>query len=397
MTDNSSGRHNSAHNVKLTVNVTAPVPKSITGISASAQPTTITAGQTALMSASLTGTGDFDRTVRWSVMSGGGSLSASTGASVTYTSPSQATTAIIRAASAANPSVYKDLTVTVKPPPPTITGVSVTATPTTIPSGGSSTLRATVSGTNNFNPAVTWSIVSGGGTLSSTSGDTVTLTAPAGPANITVRASSVADMSKNDTVTVEVAAPDPQPGTAQLEGTITNWNASSTGGQVSIETSNADHTALTVLSSAPVNQNGTFTLTLPVPSTLDPYTIDFGQSCTKNVQPADLRVAGGSLYVTRDNVKRYLDSDASVRLSFLIYVDRAGSVDAQCTSTYTKPDGTVMTERVEYKYTFAAAGWYPVYLTVSQTNATTTVYTHTSGPLSGAPSSYIESDPVATP
>lgn len=397
VTDNNSAGHRTlAHNVKLTVTVTPPVPTSITGISASVQPTTVMAGETAQLSASLTGTGNFDRTVRWSLVSGGGSLSAPTGATVTYTSPSLATTAVIRATSVANPSVYKDLTVTVTPRP-TITGVTLTATPASVPSGGSSTLHATVSGTNGFNPAVRWSIVSGGGTLSSASGDTVTLTAPAGPATVTVRASSVADTSKNATVTVEVAAPNPQPGTAQLGGTITNWNTNSTGGQVSLETMNADHTALTVLSSGVVNQNGMFVLELPVPATLDPYTIDFGQSCTKNVQPTELRVAGASLYVTRDNVKRYLDSDGDVRLAFLIYVDRAGSVDAQCTSTFTQPDGTVMTERVEYQYAFAAAGWYPVYLTVTKPDANTTVYTHTSGPLSGAPVRYLESQEVATP
>ncbi|MFC4638831.1 hypothetical protein [Deinococcus hohokamensis] len=392
VTDNSSTQ-GLLHNVVLTVNVTPPVPTTITGISASAQPSTIIAGETAQLGASLTGTGNFDRSISWRVVSGGGTLSSDSGSTVRYQAPTQATTAVIRAASAARPSVYTDVTVSVRPP--VVSGVSVSAAPISVPSGGSSLLKATVSGSTGVNPAVTWSVVSGGGTLSSTSGETVTLTAPTGPASVTVRATSVADSSKSATVTVEVAAPAPQPGNAQLTGTVVNWNPAWTGGQVSLETVNADHTGLTVLSG--VATNGSFTLPLPVPATLDPYTINVGQSCTKDVQPTDLRVGGGSLYVTHDGVKHHLDSEGQPPLSFLIYVDRPGSVNAQCTSTYTLPDGTVMTEQVEYRYTFTAAGWFPVYLTVSQPNPTTTVYTHTSGPLSGAPTRYVVSQPVATP
>ncbi|MFC4426424.1 hypothetical protein [Deinococcus navajonensis] len=393
VTDNSSSR-NLLHHVKLTVNVTPPVPTAITGISASAQPSSIMAGETAQLGASLTGTGNFDRSVRWSVISGGGTLSSDSGATVRYQAPTQATTAVIRAASVAKPSVYTDVTVVVKAP--AVTGLTVSATPSSVPSGGISTLKATVSGTPGFHPAVTWSVVSGGGTLSSTSGESVTLTAPTGPATVVVRATSVADSSKSATATVDVAAPVPQPGNALLSGSIVNWNAAWTGAQVSLETVNADHTGLTVLTSVPT-QDGRFSLPLPVPATLDPYTIDFGQSCTKDVQPSTLRVAAGSLYVTRDGVKRYLDSEGAPHLAFLIYVDRPGSVDAQCTSSYTLPDGTVMTERVEYRYTFTAAGWFPVYMTVTQPNTTTTVYTHTSGPLAGAPARYVESQPVTTP
>lgn len=393
ITDNSGGQ-SLLHNATLTVNVTPPVPTAITGISASAQPSSITAGETAQLSASLTGTGNFDRSVRWSVISGGGTLSSDSGATVRYQAPSQAATAVIRAASAAKPSVYTDVTVSVRPPE--VTGVSVTANPTTVPSGGTSTLKATVTGSTGVNPAVTWSVVSGGGTLSSTGGETVTLTAPTGPATVTVRATSVADSSKSATATVEVSAPVPQPGNAQLTGTIVNWDSAWSGGQVSLESVNADHTRLTVLSSV-ATPDGSFTLPLPVPATLDPYTINYGQSCTKDVQPADLRLASGGLYVTHDGVKHYLDSEGAPPMSFLLYVDRAGSIEAQCTSTYTLPDGTVMTERAEYRYTFTTAGWYPVYFTVSQPDSTTTVYTHTSGPLSGAPVRYAMSYPVPNP
>ena len=63
-------------------------------------------------------------------------------------------------------------------PKDAVSGIDATATPATIASAATSSLSATVNGTGAFSPAVNWSIVSGGGTLSSITGGTVTYTAP---------------------------------------------------------------------------------------------------------------------------------------------------------------------------------------------------------------------------
>jgi hypothetical protein len=88
----------------------------------------------------------------------------------------------------------------------TITSISASANPVSINSAAASTLSATVVGTGNFNSNVTWSIVSGGGTLSSTSTNPVTYTAPTTTTDVTaqIRATSAGDTTKTTTVNVAV-------------------------------------------------------------------------------------------------------------------------------------------------------------------------------------------------
>ncbi len=97
-----------------------------------------------------------------------------------------------------------------------ITGIDATATPATIASAATSSLSATVSGTGAFNAAVNWSILSGGGTLSASTGSSVTYTAPSVTVSTTVqiKATAVGDSSVSKTVTVTVTAP-------TLTGTLT--------------------------------------------------------------------------------------------------------------------------------------------------------------------------------
>ena len=87
----------------------------ITGIDASAKPATIASGATSSLTATVSGTGTFNAAVSWSIISGGGSLSSNTGASVTYTAPTVAatTTVQIKAMAAGDSSVSKIVTVTV--------------------------------------------------------------------------------------------------------------------------------------------------------------------------------------------------------------------------------------------------------------------------------------------
>ena|GEM_PF-1303127 len=69
----------------------------------------------------MSGTGAFDPGVNWSVISGGGTLSANSGSSVTYTAPTVTgdTSVQIKAEAAGNYSIFKTLQLTVKASAPT--------------------------------------------------------------------------------------------------------------------------------------------------------------------------------------------------------------------------------------------------------------------------------------
>ena len=92
-------------------------------------------------------------------------------------------------------------------PPPTITGVTVTATKVAMREASSSTLQGAITGTGAFDSSLTWAIESGGiGTLSATTGSSVVYTAPSVSAGKVVRitASSVQDATKKRTLFVSV-------------------------------------------------------------------------------------------------------------------------------------------------------------------------------------------------
>lgn len=84
-----------------------------------------------------------------------------------------------------------------------VSSVTVSPETVTIAPGAQTQLSAVVAGTGAFSPNVTWSVVSGGGSVSSGG----IYTAPSAPAVATVRATSVTDPTKFDEATVTVEAP----------------------------------------------------------------------------------------------------------------------------------------------------------------------------------------------
>lgn len=85
---------------------------------------------------------------------------------------------------------------------PTITSVTVAATPSSITTGQTSTCTATVSGTGSYSTAVTWTATDG--TISG-AGNTATLT-PSGAGTATCVATSTEDSTKSGSASVTVAA-----------------------------------------------------------------------------------------------------------------------------------------------------------------------------------------------
>jgi hypothetical protein len=88
-----------------------------------------------------------------------------------------------------------------------ITGIDANASPVSLSSGGISSLNANVSGTGSFNANVNWSIVFGGGSLSSNTGTSVTYTAPTVTVQtaVQVKAASAGDSSFSKTLTITVS------------------------------------------------------------------------------------------------------------------------------------------------------------------------------------------------
>ncbi len=87
-----------------------------------------------------------------------------------------------------------------------ITSISASANPLVVNEGATSTLSASVQGTGTFNGGVLWAIVSGGGTLSTTSGAQTVYTAPQVSADSTavIRATATGDATKTSSVQLVV-------------------------------------------------------------------------------------------------------------------------------------------------------------------------------------------------
>jgi hypothetical protein len=151
------------------------------------------ANQTQQFTANVTGSAN--TAVSWSMQPSLGALSADG----LYTAPAviaSQQTVTVRATSVANPASSGTATVTLYP-------VAVAVSPTTASLGASQTRQFTATVQNTANTAVTWSVISGSGTVDSSGLYTAPGSIPSSQ-TATVRATSVADPAKfaNATVTL---------------------------------------------------------------------------------------------------------------------------------------------------------------------------------------------------
>jgi uncharacterized protein YjdB len=99
--------------------------------------------------------------------------------------------------------MYATTSVTITAPPPPAVSVTVTPSMASVQTGRTVQLAAAVSGSTNT--AVTWSVVSGGGTVTSAG----LYTAPGTAGSATVRATSAADTTKSANAMMTATAPPP--------------------------------------------------------------------------------------------------------------------------------------------------------------------------------------------
>jgi glucuronoarabinoxylan endo-1,4-beta-xylanase len=179
----------------------APPPAAVT-VTVSPASKSLTTSQTAQLTATVTGSSN--TAVTWTVQegTGGGSVSASG----LYTAPASAGTFHVVATSQADTSKSATATVTVTAPPPPAVAVTVSPSATSVSSGKTAQLSATVTGSSNT--AVTWTVKEGsaGGGVSSAG----LYTAPSAAGTFHVVATSQADTSKSATATVTVSVPGAQ-------------------------------------------------------------------------------------------------------------------------------------------------------------------------------------------
>ena len=173
----------------------------ITSVTLTCNPSSITTTQISACTSVVTGVGSYSSSVTWSVSPGSVGTVNSTG----VFTPSAAGTAVITAKSTqdATKSGSASVIVTV---PISITSVSANCASQSLLQNQTSTCTATVSGTGNFNNAVTWSASPASlGSISSSGVFT-----PAATGTATVTATSVQDATKSGTATI-IVNPFPTP------------------------------------------------------------------------------------------------------------------------------------------------------------------------------------------
>src|SRR5262249_41958925 len=154
-----------------------PTPPEVTSVRVTRSVAELLPGETATLDAEVQGTGAFDAAVSWAVQ-GGGTLSATTGAHVTYTAPATVDADVdvsVTATSVAHPGKAGATTLSLKAP--RATKVELTTAHSTLFARESTSLDAVLSGIGAFPRDLSWT-VTGGGTLSATTGEHVVYTAP---------------------------------------------------------------------------------------------------------------------------------------------------------------------------------------------------------------------------
>jgi hypothetical protein len=176
-------------------------------------PSAMAGGPPVTLTATLT---NASGTITWALV-GVGSLSSTTGTTVSYVPPTSAAAATTATVKASGGGVTAEVTISIAPdgsggtPSITITGPS-----TTQAGGAAVTYTATLTGGTG---TITWSLTGGPGTLSTSSGATTSYTPPETVASATIATltASAGGATSSFTITVTPASP---PATITVSGTV---------------------------------------------------------------------------------------------------------------------------------------------------------------------------------
>ena len=192
-----------------TATVTVTQPATITGVTVEPDTATVEAGKTQKFTATVSGTGNYDKSVTWTVSgSSNEGTTISEDGVLTVAADETAATLTVKATAAGDDNRSATAKVTVKQPA-TITGVTVSPAAATVEAGKTQQFTATVTGTGSVSKEVTWSVSgSNAGTTISENG-LLTVATDETATTLTVTATAVGDNTKYATATVTVTQPDP--------------------------------------------------------------------------------------------------------------------------------------------------------------------------------------------
>lgn len=180
----------------LISNFASSQSSTITSVSVSCSPSSISPGQTSQCSASVTGTGSYSSAVAWSAASGNITSSG------LYTAPATAPTSGLDTVTATSKQDSKKKgsnSVNVNGQGNQVSSVTVAASPSAIALGQTATCTATVAGTGNYSTSVTWTAT--GGTITQSGVFT-----PSGTGTGSCKAISTQDSTKSATASISITS-----------------------------------------------------------------------------------------------------------------------------------------------------------------------------------------------
>lgn len=198
----------------------SPAPPPAITVTLTGQPTALTTGATASITATVSNSTGVTWTVTCVASPCGSFNPASTasGVATTYTAPAAPTTVTVTATSTSDTTKSASAPITITAPAPPVIAVTFTpAAPASLNAGTTSPLTAVVTN-DSANKGVTWKVTCGSSACgsfnpaSTASGTATTYTAPAAtptPNTVTVTATSVTDTTKSATATITIGAPPP--------------------------------------------------------------------------------------------------------------------------------------------------------------------------------------------
>lgn len=193
--------------------VTVKEPTAVTGVTVKPNTATVGKGKTQAFAATVSGTGDFNKTVEWSVIGGHEGTSIDADGKLTVADNETAKTLTVKATAKGDKTKSAEATVTVKENAPvvepTVTGITVTPKNATVKQGKTQKFTADVKGTGNFDKTVKWSVIGGHEGTSIAADGTLTVAKDENAKTLKVRATSNVDneVFGEATVTVKEKAP----------------------------------------------------------------------------------------------------------------------------------------------------------------------------------------------
>jgi hypothetical protein len=204
--------------VTLTVNnIPAAV---VTNVSVACNPAAVLTNGISACTATVSGTGSYSSGVTWTTTLG------SVNASGNYTAPGSAGTATVKACSTQSgyTNVCGTTQITVSAPAPTVTGISVACSPSTVDTNygtnDTSACTATVSGTGSYSSGVTWTTTLGSVNASGN------YTAPGSTGTATVKACSTQSGYTNVCGTTQITVVLPTCQSSSCQATCTQLTSS---------------------------------------------------------------------------------------------------------------------------------------------------------------------------